>query len=132
KTIVDPFSGKLCVFHVVSGELHSDATVLNVNKEAKERIGHLLRLEGKKQAQVEKLTTGEIGAVAKLKDTDAGDTLADEKAPIRYPGLVPFSAAISFAIEPKAKGDEEKVIQALHRLIEEDPTLKMARDPQTK
>jgi elongation factor G len=132
KTIVDPFSGKLSVFQVVSGELHGDSTVLNVNKDAKERMGHLLRLEGKKQAQVNTLTTGEIGAVAKLKDTEAGDTLADEKAPIRYPGLVPFSAAISFAIEPKAKGDEEKVIQALHKLAEEDPTLKLERDAQTK
>ena len=106
--------------------------MLNVNKDAKERIGHLLRLEGKKQSQVPKLTTGEIGAVAKLKDTEAGDTLADEKAPIRYPGLVPFSAAISFAIEPKAKGDEEKAMQGLHRLMEEDPTLRMQRDAQTK
>jgi len=132
KTTVDPFSGKLCVFQVVSGELHGDATVLNVNKEGRERIGHLLRLEGKKQSQVEKLTTGEIGAVAKLKDTEAGHTLADEKAPILYSGLVPFSAAISFAIEPKVKGDEEKAIQALHRLTEEDPTLKMGRDAQTK
>jgi elongation factor G len=132
KTIVDPFSGKLSVFQVVSGELHGDSSVLNVNKDAKERMGHLLRLEGKKQAQVTALTTGEIGAVAKLKDTDAGDTLADEKAPIRYPGLVPFSAAISFAIEPKTKGDEEKVIQALHKLAEEDPTLKLERDAQTK
>jgi elongation factor G len=132
KTTVDPFSGKLCVFQVVSGELGSDSTVLNVNKDAKERVGHLLRLEGKKQSQVDTLTTGEIGAVAKLKDTEAGDTLADEKAPIRYAGLVPFSAAISFAIEPKAKGDEEKAMQGLHRLIEEDPTLRMERDAQTK
>jgi elongation factor G len=132
KTVVDPFSGKLSIFQVVSGELRGDSTVLNVNKESKERMGHLLRLEGKKQAQVDKLTTGEIGAVAKLKDTEAGDTLADEKAPIRYPGLVPFAAAISFAIEPKTKGDEEKVILALHKLAEEDPTLKLTRDPQTK
>jgi elongation factor G len=132
KTIVDPFSGKLSVFQVVSGEVKGDSAVLNVNKDSKERMGHLLRLEGKKQSQVEKLTTGEIGAVAKLKDTEAGDTLADEKAPIRYSGLVPFSAAISFAIEPKVKGDEEKVIQALHRLVEEDPTLKLQRDAQTK
>lgn len=132
KTIVDPFSGKLCVFQVVSGELKGDTAVLNVNKESKERMGHLLRLEGKKQSQVEKLTTGEIGAVAKLKDTEAGHTLADEKAPIRYPGLVPFSAAISFAIEPRVKGDEEKVIQSLHKLAEEDHTLKLERDAQTK
>jgi elongation factor G len=132
KTVVDPFSGKLSVFQVVSGELRGDSTVLNVNKDTKERMGHLLRLEGKKQSQVEKLTTGEIGAVAKLKDTEAGDTLADEKAPLRYAGLVPFSAAISFAIEPKAKGDEEKAMQGLHRLMEEDPTLRMQRDAQTK
>jgi len=132
KNLVDQFSGKLSVFQVVSGTVHADSTVLNVNKDAKERLGHLLRLEGKKQTQVEKLITGEIGAVAKLKDTEAGDTLADEKAPIRYPGLVPMSAAISFAIEPKAKGDEDKVVQGLHKLMEEDPTLKMQRDPQTK
>ncbi|MGD9765456.1 MAG: elongation factor G [Candidatus Binatia bacterium] len=132
KNIVDPFSGKLSVFQVVSGEVTSDSNVLNVNKDAKERLGHLLRLEGKKQAQVDKLTTGEIGAVAKLKDTEAGDTLADEKAPIRYSGTVPVSAAISFAIEPKAKGDEDKAVQGLHKLIEEDPTLKMQRDAQTK
>lgn len=132
KTVVDPFSGKLSVFQVVSGELRGDSTILNVNKDAKERMGHLLRLEGKKQSQVEKLTTGEIGAVAKLKDTEAGDTLADEKAPIRYSGLVAFSAAISFAIEPKTKGDEEKAMQGLHRLMEEDPTLRMQRDAQTK
>jgi elongation factor G len=132
KTVVDPFSGKLSIFQVVSGELKSDSAVVNVSKDSKERVGHLLRLEGKKQTQVEKLTTGEIGAVAKLKDTEAGDTLADEKAPIRYPGLVPVSAAISFAVEPKSKGDEEKAIQGLHRLAEEDPTLKMQRDVQTK
>lgn len=132
KNVVDPFSGKLSVFQVVSGELHGDHALLNVNKDSRERLGHLLRIEGKKQSQVQKLTTGEIGAVAKLKDTEAGDTLAEEKAPIRYPGLVPFSAAISFAIEPKVKGDEEKAIQALHRVMEEDPTLRMQRDPQTK
>ncbi len=132
KNVVDPFSGKLSIFQVVSGEVSHDATVLNVGRDHKERLGHLLRLEGKKQAQVDKLTTGEIGAVAKLKDTEAGDTLADEKAPIRYVGLVPVSAAISFAIEPKAKGDEDKAVQGLHKLIEEDPTLIMQRDAQTK
>ncbi len=132
KNVVDPFSGKLSIFQVVSGALAGDATVLNVAKDARERLGHLLRLEGKKQAPVDTLTTGEIGAVAKLKDTDAGDTLADEKAPIRYSGLVPAAAAIAFAVEPKAKGDEDKVVQGLHKLIEEDPTLAMQRDAQTK
>jgi len=132
KSIADPFSGKLTVFRVLSGELHSDSQVLNSTKDGKERVGHLLRLEGKKQQQVEKLTTGEIGAVAKLKDTDAGDTLCDEKSPIYYPGLMPVSSAISFAVEPKSKGDEDKASQGLHKLVDEDPTLRMERDPQTK
>jgi elongation factor G len=132
KSIADPFAGKLSVFQVVSGELSGDSQVLNSSKDSKERIGHLLRLEGKKQAQVDKLTTGEIGAVAKLKESDAGDTLCDEKQPIFYPGLIQVSSAISFAVEPKAKADEEKAGQGLHKLCDEDPTLKMERDPQTK
>ena len=132
KTIADPFSGKLTVFRVLSGELASDSQVLNSSKDSKERIGHLLRLEGKKQQQVDKLTTGEIGAVAKLKDTDAGETLCDEKHPIYYPGLIPVSSAISFAVEPKSKADEDKASQGLHKLVDEDPTLRMERDPQTK
>jgi elongation factor G len=132
KTIVDPFAGKLSIFRVYSGQVHSDSTVLNVNKETKERLGHLLKLEGKKQQAVARLVAGEIGAVAKLKETDAGDTLADEKDPIRYSEPLSFPSAISFAIEPKSKGDEEKATQALLRLVEEDPTLHMERDAQTK
>jgi elongation factor G len=132
KTVVDPFAGKLEIFRVLSGQLGSDATVLNVNKGTKERIGHILRLEGKKQEGVPRVIAGEIAAVAKLKDTDAGDTLADEKAPIRYPGLLQFSPAISFAIEPKSKNDEEKATQGLQKLAAEDPTLRLQRDAQTK
>ena len=132
KTIVDPFAGKLSVFRVVSGQLTSDSTVLNVSRDAKERIGTILKLEGKKQQGVPRVIAGEIAAIAKLRDTAAGDTLADEKAPIRYPGLKEFPTSISFAVEPKAKGDEEKVTQALHKLMDEDPTLRMQRDPQTK
>jgi elongation factor G len=132
KTIADAFAGKLLVFQVLSGELRGDTAVINTMVDGKERIGHLLKLEGKKQTQVEKLTTGEIGAVAKLKDTTAGDTLCDEKAPIRYPGLMIVPSAISFAIEPKSKGDEEKATQGLARLAEEDPTLRLERDPQSK
>ena len=132
KSIVDPFAGKLNVFQVISGELKSDSTVLNVIRDAKERVGHLLRLEGKKQQGIERAIAGEIVAVAKLKDTHPGDTLSDEKAPIHYPALPDFPSSISFAVEPKSKGDEEKATQALHKLIEEDPTLHMQRDPQTK
>jgi elongation factor G len=132
KTIADPFAGKLTVFQVLSGELSGDTNVLNTMGDGKERIGHLLKLEGKKQQQVDKLTTGEIGAVAKLKETEAGDTLCDEKAPIRYPGLMAVPSSISFAVEPKSKGDEEKATQGLAKLADEDPTLKIERDPQSK
>jgi elongation factor G len=132
KTIVDPFAGKLSIFRVMSGKVAADSTVLNVNKDAKERLGHLFKLAGKKQIQVTHALAGEIVAVAKLKETASGDTLADDKAPILYPGLVDSPPAISFAVEPKSKGDEEKATQALARMMEEDPSLEMHRDPQTR
>jgi elongation factor G len=132
KTTVDPFAGKLSLFRVISGTATADSTVLNVNKDNKERLGHLLKLEGKKQTQVAKALAGEVIAVAKLKDTATGDTLADEKAPIQYPGFELPPPSISFAVEPKGKGDEEKAALALQRLMEEDPSLEMHRDPQTR
>ncbi|MBP1686186.1 MAG: translation elongation factor [Deltaproteobacteria bacterium] len=132
KTIVDPFAGKLSIFRVLSGKLAADSTVLNVNKGSRERLGHLFKLAGKKQVPVTHAIPGEIIAVAKLKETASGDTLADEKAPIIYPGLVLSPPAISFAVEPKSKGDEEKATQALVRMMEEDPSLEMHRDPQTR
>ncbi len=132
KTTVDPFAGKLSLFRVISGTATADSTVLNVNKDNKERLGHLLKLEGKKQTQVPKALAGEVIAVAKLKDTATGDTLADEKAPIQYPGFELPPPSISFAVEPKGKGDEEKAALALQRLMEEDPSLEMHRDPQTR
>lgn len=132
KTIVDPFAGKLSIFRVLSGKVAADSTVFNVNKDARERLGHLLRLVGKKQTQVTHAIPGEIVAVAKLKDTATGDTLADEKAPILYPGFTQSPPAISFAVEPKSKGDEEKATQALAKMMEEDPSLEMHRDPQTR
>lgn len=131
KTLVDPFAGKLSLFRVLSGTA-TDSTVLNVGKDSRERLGHLLRLEGKKQTQVAKAVAGEIIAVAKLKDTATGDTLAEEKAPILYPRVELPPPAISFAVAPKGKADEEKAAQALHRLMEEDPSLDMHRDPQTR
>jgi len=132
KTTVDPFAGKLSIFRVLSGKVATDSTVLNVNKDSKERLGHLSKLAGKKQVPVPHAVAGEIVAVAKLKDTATGDTLADEKAPILYPGFTQAPPAISFAVEPKSKGDEEKATQALARMMEEDPSLEMHRDPQTR
>jgi elongation factor G len=132
KTIVDPFVGKLSIFRVLSGTAASDATVLNASRGARERLGHVLKLEGKKQQSVAHALPGEIAAVAKLKETGTGDTLCDEKAGIVYPGLPDFPPVMSFAVEPKTKGDEEKATTSLQRLIEEDPALKIHRDPQTK
>ena len=132
KTIVDPFAGKLSVLRIVSGRVHADLNCINTARESRERIGHPLKLEGKKQVQVAAGVAGDIVAVAKLKDTASGDTLADEKAPIVFPPLPDAPAAISFALAPKSKADDEKVMQALHRLMEEDTALRVHRDEQTK
>jgi elongation factor G len=132
KTIIDPFAGKLSVMRVISGKIASDMTCLVANKQAKEKIGHMFRLEGKKQEAVREAVAGEIVAAAKTKEVATGDTLCDEKAPIQYDGPVRFSPSISFALEPKSKADEEKVPQGLHRMMEEDPTIELHRDEQTR
>ncbi len=132
KTIVDPFAGKLAVLRVVSGHIHGDLNCINTARDSRERIGHPLKLEGKKQAQVPNAAAGDIVAIAKLKETTSGDTLADEKSPIVFPPLPDAPAAISFALQPKSKADDEKVMQGLHRLMEEDTALRVHRDEQTK
>jgi elongation factor G len=132
KTIVDPFAGKLSVMRVISGKLAADGVAYDPNKQVKERIGHLFRLEGKKQEAVREACAGEIVATAKLKDVTTGDTLCDEKAPIQYPGVEHFSPVISFALEPKSKTDEEKLPQGLQRIREEDPTIDLHRDEETR
>ncbi len=132
KTIVDPFAGHLSVLRIVSGRAHHDLNCIDSVKDARERIGHPLRLEGKKQSQVTSAAAGDIIAVAKLKDVASGDTLCDEKLPIVFPPLPDTPAAISFALQPKSKADDEKVMQGLHRLMEEDTALRVHRDEQTK
>lgn len=132
KTITDPFAGKLTMFRVYSGEIHPDMTVLNVLKDEKERIGQIFYLVGKKQKPAGAASAGDIAVVAKLKDVQTGDTLCDEKAPIRYEGVTVPSPVISFSLQPKAKGDEDKLNTSLARLIEEDQTIKYSRDEQTK
>jgi len=132
KTIADPYAGKVTMFRVYAGTLHSDSTVYNSTKEAKERIGQLQLLRGKQQAASEAIGAGDIGAVVKLKETGTGDTLCDEKSPIRLPGISFPAPVISFAVEPKAKGDEDKMSTAFTRLREEDPTIQIRYDPQTK
>lgn len=132
KTIVDPFAGKLSVLRIVSGKASGDLTVLNSYREGRERLGHLLKLEGKKQTQVPQAVAGDIVALAKLKDTHSGDTLCDEKQQVLFPPLPDTPAVISFALQAKSKADDEKVMQGLHRLMEEDTALRVHRDEQTK
>lgn len=131
KTFADPYAGRLSLFRIFSGKLAPDSNFLNASKGVKERFGQLFAIQGKSQKSLESAQAGDIVAVAKLKETLTGDTLSDEKAPIIIaPAALPQSV-ISFAIEPKAKGDEEKITQSLARLAEEDPTLKIGRDRQT-
>jgi elongation factor G len=132
KTIVDPFAGKLTVLRIVSGHARGDLNVINSYREGRERLGHLLRLEGKKQVQIPQAAAGDIVALAKLKDTHSGDTLCDERQQVVFPPLPDTPAVISFALQPRSKADDDKVMQALHRLMEEDTALRVHRDEQTK
>lgn len=132
KTVADPYAGKVTMFRVYSGTMTSDSTIFNATKGVKERVGQLLLLRGKQQTSVEALGAGDMGAVVKLKETGTGDTLCDEKAPIRLAEIVFPAPVISFAVEPKAKGDEDKMSIAFTRLREEDPTIQVRYDPQTR
>ena len=132
RTVIDPFAGKLSVFRVFSGQIAADSTVYNSTRQVKERLGHLFRLEGKKQTQIPKAVAGDVVAVAKLKDAATGDTLCDEKVHTYFPRLRDFESSIQFALEAKNKGEEDKVMAGLHRLQEEDPALHLDRDEQTK
>ena len=132
KTVADPYAGKLTIFRVWSGTLQPDGTLYNSNRQVKERFGQILQLEGKNQKPVESVGPGEIAAVAKLRETTTWDTLCDEKKPILYQGISLPIPPVSFAVQPKAKGDEEKITSSLARLMEEDPTIRLQRDEQTK
>ena len=131
KTLADPYAGKLSIFKIFSGTLTPDMSPLNSSKDAVERIGQILRLEGKKQKAVGSASAGEIVAVAKFKETSTGDTLCDPKAPIVFERPTPLEAVISFAVRPKTRNDEDKLGSSLARMIEEDPTLRFRKDPQT-
>jgi elongation factor G len=132
KTFTDPHVGKLTLFRVFSGTLTGNAQVYNATREARERVGQAALMQGKEQRGVEALGPGEIGVVAKLKETLTGDTLCAESAPIVFPAIAFPEPAISFALQPKAKGDEDKISNALARLAEEDPTLRYHYDPETR
>ncbi len=131
KTVADPFVGKISMFKVLSGTLTSDMEVYNSNKEKKEKLSNLFLLRGKKQVAVDKLVAGDIGAVAKLQFTTTGDTLCDPNSPIMYDRIIFPAPSIALAIEPKSKGDEDKIGSGLQRLVEEDPTLKVEKNAET-
>ncbi len=131
KTRADPFAGRINLFRVYQGTLRHDSHVLNTRAHHKERVGQLLVPQGKDVAHADAFGPGDIGAVAKLKETRAGDWLAARDEPLRMPSIKLPAPVMAFAMEPKAKGDEDKVFTALRRLQEEDPTIDLHRDAQT-
>ena len=131
KTVVDPFVGKLSLFKVMSGELTSGHGLYNANKEKPEKVGSIYILRGKKQTTVDRVTTGDIAAVAKLQHTVTGDTLCEQSSPIRFEGISFPEPSISLAIEAQKEGDEDKVFSGLYRLTEEDPTFTVEKSADT-
>ena len=132
KTIADPFAGRITMFRVAAGTLKADSTVHNVTQDGGERFGALAVMQGKTQHPVPELKAGDLGAVAKLKETHTNDTLAEKGSPVRFAPIAFAEPVLSYAIEPKSRGDEEKISGALQRLREEDPTIQYTRDPQTR
>jgi elongation factor G len=131
KTVADPFAGRINLFRVLAGSIGSDSTVVNTRTRGKERIGQLLAVQGKEHGQASEFGQGDIGAVSKLKETMTGDVLLDAEREVQITPIDFPEGVMSFAVSPKAKGDEEKVATSLRRLSEEDPTLALRRDPQT-
>jgi elongation factor G len=132
KTVADPYAGRLSLFRVVSGTLGGDGNFYNSSKETKERYNQLLSIMGKEQKPVSGAETGSILAVAKLKETTTGDTLCAENAKIKFDMTTPIPTLITFALVPKSKGDEDKILSSLNRLLEEDRGLKIDRNAETK
>ena len=132
KTFSDPFTGRISLFRVYSGTLTTELQPFNANRSVTERLGSIVLLQGKTQVPIPKLHAGDIGAVAKLKETQTGDTLCDKAHLITYPAVKWIEPVISFAIEPKSRGDEEKISTAIHKLMDEDLGLRYTREPQTK
>lgn len=132
KTIIDPFVGRLSYLKVFSGSLDANQPFYNASRGAKEKGGHLFSIQGKRYSPLQKVQAGDIAAIAKLKDTYTGDTLCDERDPIQFERPKLSKPAISIAVEPKLREDEEKVSMGLAKLLEEDPTLEFHRDQETK
>ncbi|NPV53340.1 MAG: elongation factor G [Firmicutes bacterium] len=131
KTMADPYVGKLTFFKVYSGMLHSDSQVYNANKDKQERVGQVFFMRGKQQEATQEVIAGDVAAVAKLQETSTGETLCDKEHPIIFNGIAFPEPALSMAVEPKSKGDEDKIGAGLARLAEEDPTFKVKKDVET-
>jgi len=132
KTIVDPYVGKISILKVISGKLKSDIEVLNSNKDEKEKIASLFLLRGKNQIEVKEASAGDIVAVAKLQHTNTGDTLCSINDPVMFSNIEFIKPQLALSVEPKAKGDEEKISSGLQRLSEEDPSFIFERNAETK
>ncbi|MBC7349607.1 MAG: elongation factor G [Candidatus Aminicenantes bacterium] len=131
KTISDPYTGRISLMRVFSGKVSSDATVSNTTRDTEEKLGGLFFLQGKEQVPAGQVRAGDIVATAKLKATLTGDTLCAKGAEIEFEPIKFPEPSISFAIEPKTRADEDKISQATHRVTEEDPTIRIERDPET-
>ena len=132
KTVSDPFAGRISYFKVFSGVVKNDAVLQNFSRGSQEKLAHISIMQGKTAVPVPELHAGDIGAVAKLRETLTGDTLGDKSAAIRYPKVSLPEPAITFAIEPKSRADEDKLGVGIHKLMEEDAMLRFFRDAQTK
>lgn len=131
KTMTDPYVGRVSFFRVYSGSLKGETALHNATRNIDERVGHVFTMRGKTQEQMNEIVAGDIGAVAKLAQTITGDTLADKASPIVFPGIEPPEPLLPKAIAPKTKGDEDKLMIGLHKIIEEDPALKLERSDET-
>lgn len=132
KTTIDPFMGRLTFLKICSGVLEADSTFFNSVRNVKEKGGHLYYMQGKKSTQTQQAKAGEIVVMGKLKETQTGDTICTDKAPIVFPPVALRRPVMSFALEPKSKGDIDKVSVGLHKLVEEDASLEFIRNDETK
>jgi elongation factor G len=132
KTLADPFAGRITYFKVMSGVLKNDVTLNNFNRNSQERLQHIQIMQGKAATAVNDLHAGDIGTVAKLKESTTGETLGDKSATIFYPPARIPEPSITFAVEPKTRADEDRIGVAIHKILEEDLALRFGRDPQTK
>ena len=132
KTMADPFAGRLSFFKVMSGSLANDAPLANMRTTQAERLAHISTPFGKQLAEIRELKAGDIGVVAKLKDTLTGDTLCEKSNCVVFKGDSTPEPSIAFAISAKTRNDEDRLSAALHKILEEDRSLRFYRDPQTK